>query len=202
MSTVAGQVESKTIRLGSGAPGELSGRMVTLNERTYLNADRSEAVLFGPDAAFLLGNEGDQIAYEDAVSYGLLDADPALDPDADVQAVLPASDTDVDALKVAWNEVAKNQAILDKDREKLEAEKAQFQEDLAAFHAEQNAPPAAEDVSGDTGDATTADEGGSTEPPADDQGDTSGASSDDATTGDTKEKPKPNDKAKAKPETK
>ncbi len=59
--------------------------MPFLKERTYLNADRSKAVSAdSPDAAFLLGNEGDELNDEDAKEYGAKTGTeaPEVGPDA------------------------------------------------------------------------------------------------------------------------
>jgi hypothetical protein len=46
--------------------------MATLRERTYVNADRTRIVAEdSPDAAYLLGGEGDEVSDEDAKRYGI-----------------------------------------------------------------------------------------------------------------------------------
>jgi hypothetical protein len=79
------------INLGNAGPSAaLSGQNVTLVERTWLTRDRSEAVPDGhPDAAFLLGGEGDSIPIEEAERLGLLEED---EPEPEPKKKTPTND--------------------------------------------------------------------------------------------------------------
>lgn len=70
--------EPVVINLGNAGPqAHYSGEMVTLEERTWLTEDRSEAVPDGhPEARYLLGGAGDPLAVEEAERLGLLEDSP------------------------------------------------------------------------------------------------------------------------------
>lgn len=64
---------------------------VTINERLWLNPDRSRVVADGdPDARFLLATPGDEMPAADAETYGLLrskkQAETPANPDEDLKA--------------------------------------------------------------------------------------------------------------------
>lgn len=133
-----GQVETKTIYIG-GNPGGYSGEMVTLTERTYLNLDKTLAVGAGPDAAFLLGNEGDQVHIEDAIKWGLID------PDEKVAAVA----ADADALAQREADVVERERQVTEREEELEKAKAEHAETVAAQAAAEDAVGGVPEADGD-----------------------------------------------------